>query len=258
MTTVIEQLEQEDNSPKAKVDLLLAFLQKLHSWFHPIDREVCNARSTHFSEQPSFNQYPPQSFVVEIKTTKSAISDKRFEVLLDTPPEGYAVMGKQKSRKDALITYQYVRVDQMALSEKECVGLARQEHLTSLVQDIENNLKSLQESFQQNLVGKVNSREAQIMLNNRLTHEYYTSIKDTFNNILSHWERFEEDKYLTTRLLNMLISNSMDHYTECKGNVRYSLRLQHLVSNIISEDQWNWREGDDFPRSVIWRLKQLT
>lgn len=258
MTTVIEALEAQDNSPTTKVEKLLQYITTLSEWFYPVDREVCSARSTHFVESPQFNNYPPEQFVVEIKTTKSAISDKRFEVLLDNPPEGYVVMGKHKSRKDGTVKYQFVRMDDPSLTMGECVNIARKEELKDLTRQVDSEVECLQENFQNMLTGQVTAHTADKIHSNRCVAEYYNTLKATLEDFMGKMDILQENNpNVGMALASTMVYNLSFEERHPVSQVRYNLKAKRLVSNILHEEMWGWREGDSFPRNTLYRLRQM-
>ena len=257
MTTVIEEMEAQDNSPKVLIEKLMAFSESLQSWFRLIDREVDSARSTHFVNSVGLQQYPPSDFVIEIKTTKSAISDKRFEILMDNPPKGYAVMGKQKSRKDATILYQYVRLEELSLSQSDCVQLARKSQLEGLIATLEENTSRCKLEVQQLKGCEISVRDANSILDITKKQSYYNSLSTSLSQVLEY--NFSEDSINNNRNgelpVNLAIITSLVNVTEAE-NICYSMRISRLVSD-YSQPVWFWRNGDVFPNDVMWKLRRI-
>lgn len=255
MTTVIEALEAQDNSPKVKIEKLMAYSNTIQNWFRVIDREVDSARSTHFVQGVRLEQYPPSDFVIEIKTTKSAISDKRFEILMDTPPQGYAIMGKQKSRKDATILYQYVRMEEMALSEADCVKLARSSQLESFLNQLRENRARAKSQLEGYTSDEISVRDATQILSLSKQENYYNALIRTLTQ--AHEVYFgEDDREVNYDNVALSIIGRLVSVEQVEG-ICYSMSTQRLVSE-YSTQIWYWREGDKFPSDVMWKLRNMT
>ena len=260
-TSVIQDLENEDTSFKKRFGDTKAHLSAVSDWVRTIDWKCHEARSTEGSNNWVQSDLKTD-FFIEIETTKKAISDKRFEEMLSTPPTGWILMGMTKSRKDGVIKAQYVKEDNYSITPIEVINERYrhlcQDHTERLVNVIASKETQMEDTIStlsqqrngrlDNAVSNIKQWQGEIALLN--------TIKDIFSQLGKDDRdiQFEREYFGTTNWnweISQLFQNLMNTPTLSRfvwrdiGLFDPKSRLNQLV---------NWREGDSLPHSHIYSL----
>lgn len=254
MTTVIEDLENEDTSFDKRFQQTEAQLTLIRDWVYRVQYLISESRSTEGSVTFDAQQLSTDLFV-SIQTTKKAIGDKRFEDVLNDPPIGWTLMGLVKSRKAGEIKAQYIKDSNYPVCAKE---LVRQKTLAYFTEKLEE-LTTAKENSQTQL----NDLLTRQMSNTRRC--FADDIKQKRKNL-----SFDEDQY---DLYKKIFDDYLEDDNMNRGQGFYISRTQEFVKNFIftnnypSEYYYNvnriweefissssevlkclfWKEGDPIP-----------
>lgn len=263
MSTVIEELEFQDNSFRTRWAKDLKSLKDLESWYYQVQSNIGSNRSTTVeSDMRGIGLY--DTFAITVKTTKKAISDKRYIEPLNTPPVGWCVMGMTVDRKQSLIVVQYVRESDYLTSEKEVVEqycrwavgklvIEVKEHWENSIKDIDTLMHSLSTEMQQTPTGSNNysfNRSVESFESMLNTRKACGSILYYLNDI--NLSADDLDIHDLSRSVYKAMQNLAQPQNQNGGG---RLRFSYLVDqwlNPYSTNQlaFNWQEGMNFPQSV--------
>tara|TARA_B100001115_G_C15811670_1_gene402502 strand:+ start:244 stop:1038 length:795 start_codon:yes stop_codon:yes gene_type:complete len=262
-TSVIQDLENEDTSFKKRFGETTHHLNVVSNWVRDIEWKCHEARSTEGSNTWDQTQLTTD-FFIEINTTKKAISDKRFEEMLSTPPTGWILMGMTKSRKDGVIKAQYVKEDNYCVTPIEVIN----ERYRWLVQDKTERLVKMIESKEEQLADKIStlSQERGSRLDNAVhcikNWRSEIPLLETLKEMFHHLGKVDdqialecEREHLFSSNWQWELGNIFNKVCETPTISRYIYRDLGLFDpNSDLSSLVRWREGDEIPRSHIYSL----
>lgn len=262
-TSVIQDLENEDTSFKKRYSQTTTQLTRVSDWVREIEWKCHEARSTEGSNTWDQTQLTTD-FFIEINTTKKAISDKRFEEMLSTPPTGWILMGMTKSRKDGVIKAQYIKEDNYCVTPIEVIN----ERYRWLVQDKTERLVKMIASKEEQLEDVVSnlSQKTSRGLDQAVANikqwkseiELLSTAKEMFNNLGKVDDQIAlecEREHLFSSNWQWELGNIFNRVCETPTISRYIYRDLGLFDpNSDLSSLVRWREGDEIPRSHIYSL----
>ena len=266
-TSVIEDLENEDTSFSKRYSETTSHLETVSNWVRDIMWKCQEARSTEGSNTWDQNQMKTD-FFIEIETTKKAISDKRFEEMLSTPPTGWILMGMTKSRKDGVIKAQYIKEDNYSVTPIEVIN----ERYRWLVLDTTEKVAKMIASKEQQVEDKAStlSQEKGSRLDTavhcikqwRQEIPVLNFIKDMFSKLGKDNQPYPvassltaEREYLFSTTWKWDLQNLFRQVCDAGTLSRYVFGDCGLFDpNSDLSELVHWREGDEIPYSHIYSL----
>lgn len=266
-TTVIEELEQLDNSFRTRWGKDLKSLSDLENWWYQLQANIGSNRSTTCeSDMSTIGLF--DTFAVTVKTTKKAISDKRYLEPLNSPPTGWCVMGLTTDRKASTIVVQYIKESDYLTSENEIINEFLKWSVNNFIGEIKetwersiSDLPNLMTNITTELEQTPNGNTNYQLDRNFATFEEIKNIYQSCGSILYHLNEetinqcidengFDRKKlqYSIWRALNNL---SQPKNQQAGGRLRFNyLNDQWVSPNSKHQIAFNWREGEKFPQSV--------
>lgn len=258
-TSVIQELENEDTTFKKRFSDTTTQLTMVSDWVRTIEWKSHEARSTCISHSWDQSQLKTD-FFVEIETTKKAISDKRFEDMLSTPPMGWILMGMTKSRKEGVLKAQYIKEDNYSITPIEVIN----ERYRSRVQETAERITKIISSKEEQLEDTISTLSQK---NSRGLDQAVSNIKQWKSEITL----LVSVKTIFSKLADGDCTNDREHF----GTHNYNWEISHLFQNLmgvpsLSRFVWtdlglfninsdlfqlvNWRKGDRIPHSHTYNL----
>lgn len=255
-TSVIEDLENEDTSFSKRYSDTTSHLQLVSSWVREVEWACHEARSTVGSnnwDQSSLKT----DFFIEIETTKKAISDKRFEEMLSTPPTGWILMGMTKSRKEGVIKAQYIKEDNYSITPVEVINERYRWVVTDRTERLVKMIASKEEQMEDTIstLSQKTSNGLEVAVSNikqwRGEINLLNTIKDVFSQLgKNDRDLTSEREYFATHNYHWELSNIFQQLMSVPTLSRYVWRDLGLFDPKSTLFQLvNWRETDDLPHS---------
>lgn len=268
MSTVIEELEQQDNSFRTRWGKDLKDIQQVEQWWYQLQANIGSNRSTTCeSDIQGIGLY--DTFAVTVQTTKKAISDKRYLEPLNSPPIGWCVMGMTVNRKESTIVVQYVKESDYLTSHSEIINEFLKWSVTKFIIEIKetwersiSDLSTLMTSITTELSQTPNGSSTYSLDRNfdtledvRNTHKscgailYYLN-EEVLANCTSVGLPFDREslQHSVWRAINNL---AQPQYQKCGGRLRFNyLNDQWINPNGKHQIAFTWKEGQQFPQSV--------
>ena len=258
-TSVIQELENEDTTFTRRFSDTSSHLTMVSDWVRTIEWKCHEARSTEGSNSWDQSQLKTD-FFVEIETTKKAISDKRFEDMLSTPPTGWILMGMTKSRKDGVIKAQYVKELDYSITPIEVINERYRSRVQVTAERITKMISSKEEQLEDTI--STLSQKTSRGLDQAVSH-----IKQWKSEITL----LGSAKTIFTKLADGDCTNDREYF----GSNNYNWEISQLFQNLmgvptLSRFVWNdlglfninsdlfqlvnWRKGDRIPHSHTYNL----
>lgn len=256
-TSVIDDLESQDTSFDKRYSDTLAQIQAVKDWYHTIQCEVSNARSTEIDGGDWNSQQLTTSFYIKISTTKKAISDKRFEELLSVPPTGWSLFGLNKSRQDGEIVAQYMKDSDYPVTAEELMLANLSDLLDNYQGQIDQRVANAEKTITTIIteIGNYNYSRAERL-------KEYKDMKTNFTRILSaiELERSKLESGIDGVGTLDLFSQS---FNDGSSGYYCNTRLDRQLDSTYGFLEWyytdyaplsKWRKGDLLPY-LPWQCK---
>ena len=258
--SVIQDLENEDTTFTKRFGETTTHLGSVSDWVRTIEWKCHEARSTSQSNDWD-RSHLKTDFFVTIETTKKAISDKRFEEMLSTPPIGWILMGIVKSRKDGTIKAQYIKEDDYPITPIEVIN----ERYREMVSEISEKISSLSQTKEDQLKQTISTLSQQMAIHR---------LDQAMNNI-KQWKKEINLLSSIQKIFPKLHDGDCTEDREYFGTHNYNWEISELFQNLMntptmSRFVWrdiglfdmksdltllvNWREGDTLPHSHTYGL----
>ncbi len=260
-TSVIQDLENEDTSFEKRYQQTTSHLSMVSSWVRDIDWKCHEARSTEGSN--NWDQSALKTdFFFEINTTKKAISDKRFEEMLNTPPTGWILMGMTKSRQDGVIKAQYIKEDDYSITPVEVINERYRHQVTETAERIATQIEGKEAQLEDcisNLSQQSTHRLEQAVSNIKQWKgeiSLLNTIKDVFSTLGKNDRDINSEReYFGTFNYNWELGQIFQQVMNVPTLSRYVWRDIGLFDPKSRLNQLvNWRESDDLPHSHTYSL----
>ena len=260
-TSVIQDLENEDTSFEKRYQETTSHLTQVSDWVRTIEWKCHEARSTEGSNNWDQSELKTD-FFVEIETTKKAISDKRFEDMLSTPPVGWILMGMTKSRKDGIIKAQYVKEDNYSITPVEVINERYRHQVTETAERIVKMIANKEQHLEDTIssLSQKTSNGLEVAVSNIKQWKGEISLLNTIKDVFSQLGKNDRDitserEYFGTFNHNWELGQIFQQLMNVPTLSRYIWRDIGLFDpNSRLNQLVNWRESDDLPHSHTYSL----
>ena len=260
-TSVIQQLENEDTTFKKRYSETTTHLFMVGDWVSKIMWECQETRSTEGSNSWSSDQLATD-FFIEIETTKKAISDKRFEEMLNTPPIGWIQMGMTKSRKEGMIKAQYVKEDNYSITPVEVINERYRHQVTETTERIATIIGQKETQLEDAIanLSQQNMLRLDQAVSNIKQWKGEISLLNTIKGLFSQLGKDDRDitnerEYFGTNNYNWEIEQIFQQVMHVPNLSRFVWRDIGLFDPKSRLFQLvNWRESDALPHSHTYSL----